>query len=117
MTDAPYSPYVDRLGLDWDASDPEDVALAEVLDTTLTNLTSYMAAAALLDCDAAVIEGWDDLTYEHLVGSLTAEQLARIVLALILPFASGQADGLVHEFRDVRDPRDFCQPSTEGTRP
>jgi hypothetical protein len=115
MSDEPYAPYIDRLGLDWDASDPEDVAVAKVLDTTLTNLTSYMAAAALLDCDAAVIQGWDDLTYEHLTGSLTADQLARVVLALILPFASGQADGLVHEFRDVRDARDFYQPGRDTT--
>lgn len=103
MTDAPYSPYIDRLGIDWDASNDDDMEVAAALDLTLTNLTSYIAAAAYVDADEHVIEGWDDLCYEQLLSALSPSQLAKAVIALVTPYAAGQADGLVNQFRDLRE--------------
>jgi hypothetical protein len=100
--------YTDRMGLDWYAGDPDEMAVADVLDLTLNTVTSYGLALGYMVLPQDDVEGWDALAEEQLLDRLTKEQLAKAVLRLIAPHAAAHADQTWREIRGARTPSEFA---------
>lgn len=94
--------YTDRMGMDWDGDDPDDVVVAGALDMALKNVTSYLAVALHYDdLDPDVIDALDDRCFDELKDLLSKEQLAKAVVALLVQHASPLATRMVTEIRDL----------------
>jgi hypothetical protein len=94
--------FTDRLGLDWDGDDPDDAEVAGALDLTLANVTSYLVVALHYDdFEPDAIDALDDRCFDELEDLLSKEQLAKAVVALLIPHASPAAVRLVQQFREL----------------
>lgn len=96
--------FTDRLGLDWDGDDDEEVQVAAAVDLTLNNVVSYLVACMYFeDFDRGAMDALDDAAYDQLLDMVERdpEMLAKAVIALLIPHASALADRLVHQFRDL----------------
>lgn len=100
--------YTDRLGLDWDGDDPDDVEVAGAIDIALANLTSYLAVALHYDdFDPDAFEALDHRCFDELEDLLSKEQLAKAVIALLVPHASPLASQLARQFDDLATTADL----------
>lgn len=94
--------FTDRLGLDWDGDDEDDVEVADALELALHNVTSYLAVALHYDdFEPDAIDALDDRCFDELEDLLSKEQLAKAVVALLVPHASPLAVRLVQQFREL----------------